>query len=242
MIESPLKIEPWTVIIDQYAGRSSERIKIARCSDKKRSERGPGEGGEGGGGSIVFDHLNCFPWSNHHLLHDHYHHDHRYHQVDSVLSLLERVEPEDCYKRTFCALATGEWVYISQYREHYQADMIKTTKVKLIWWRQLQSGELAVDPPAGTSGRERWKKPGWKTTNWQDSAGCRIWSFAVRRISCLNIFFEKLENSLHFEYSPTNLILKIECSFRNIAKCEARYHCSFSLAEIESLYQHWWRK
>ena len=31
-----------------------------------------------------------------------------YHQVDGVLSLLERVEPEDCYKRTFCALATGE--------------------------------------------------------------------------------------------------------------------------------------
>merc|ERR1712001_656122 len=31
-------------------------------------------------------------------------------EVDSVLSLLERVEPEDCYKRTFCALATGEVV------------------------------------------------------------------------------------------------------------------------------------
>ena len=33
---------------------------------------------------------------------------HHYHEVDGVLSLLERVEPEDCYKRTFCALATGE--------------------------------------------------------------------------------------------------------------------------------------
>ena len=61
MIVSQLKIEPWTVIIDKYAGRSSERIKIARCSDKKRSWRGPGEGGEGGGGSIVFRHLSCFP-------------------------------------------------------------------------------------------------------------------------------------------------------------------------------------
>ena len=75
--------------------------------------------------------------------------------------------------------------------ELYQLDMIKTTKVKLIWWRQLQGGELAVDPPAGTSGRERRKKPGWKTTNWQDSAGCRVWSFTVRRISCFNIFWEK---------------------------------------------------
>merc|ERR1712038_295842 len=92
-------------------------------------------------------------------------------EVDSVLSLLERVEPEDCYKRTFCALATGEVV------------------------------------------------------NWR----------LTRLLALLDERDEKSQNGRR----PTDKILQAAQfgASRNIAKCEARYHCSFSLAEIESLYQ-----
>merc|ERR1712038_255971 len=92
-------------------------------------------------------------------------------EVDSVLSLLERVEPEDCYKRTFCALATGEVV------------------------------------------------------NWR----------LTRLLALLDERDEKSQNGRR----PIDKIVQAAefGASRNIAKCEARYHCSFSLAEIESLYQ-----
>merc|ERR1712066_997933 len=93
-------------------------------------------------------------------------------EVDSVLSLLERVEPEDCYKRTFCALATGE----------------------VVNWRLTRLLALLDE-------RDEKSQDGRRP-------------------------IDKIVQAAEFGAS------------RNIAKCEARYHCSFSLAEIESLYQH----
>merc|ERR1712227_289106 len=89
-----------------------------------------------------------------------------------LLSLLEKVEPEDCYKRTFCALATGE----------------------VVNWRMTRLLNLLDEAERGQMEERR---P-----------------------------FDKLLQAA--QYGAT----------RNIAKCEARYQCTFSLAEIEQLYQH----
>merc|ERR1711981_949521 len=101
-------------------------------------------------------------------------------EVTGLLSLLEKSEPEDCFKRTFCALATGE----------------------VVNWRMTRLlnllDEAEVKQPHGPSGKH---------------------PTGQRRPH------DKLLQAA--EYGAT----------RNIAKCEARYQCTFSLAEIEQLYQ-----
>merc|ERR1711881_391974 len=95
-----------------------------------------------------------------------------------LLSLLEKSEPEDCFKRTCCALATGE----------------------VVNWRMTRLlnllDEADVSEGSSSSSEIEERRP-----------------------------HDKLLQAA--EYGAD----------RNIAKCEARYQCAFSLAEIERLYQ-----
>merc|ERR1711981_659995 len=99
-------------------------------------------------------------------------------EVDGFLSLLKNVEPEDCYKRTFCALATGE----------------------VVNWRMT------------------------RLLNLLDEA---------------DVFEGSSSKSESEERRPHDKLLQAAeyGAARNIAKCETRYQCTFSLAEIERLYQ-----
>merc|ERR1739842_296175 len=101
-------------------------------------------------------------------------------EVNGLLSLLENVEPEDCYKRTFCAHATGE--------------VVNWRMTRLL--NLLDEAEVGTDQEGGADHMEE-RRP-----------------------------YDKLLQAAQFG------------STRNIAKCEARYQCTFSLAEIEQLYQH----